>query len=81
MTESPNENEFYTFKGFHCGYSWNNETIWDCDRHNDDTFTGHVNKNGFPLTLSKGPMETILKEDFVRTGQRWKIPRNLPQVF
>ena len=78
MTESPNENEFYTFKGFHCGHAdgadWTMngtewaDNDWECEWKNEDTFTGHVNKNGKPLTASKGPMDIILKEDIERTG-------------
>ena len=80
MTESPNQNEFYTFKGFHCGHAdgvdwaingteWA-DNDWECEWTNEDTFTGHVNKNGKPLTASKGPMNIILKEDIERTGHK-----------
>lgn len=83
MTESPYENEFYTFKGTHCGHAedvdwtieqWNGttwgENWWKCEATDADTFTGHVNKNGIPLTSSKGPMDIILTDDIKKNWSR-----------
>ena len=54
------------------GTDWWNEL--DCNFEPiDRSFTGHLNKNGTPLTSSKGPMEPILQEDYdyTRSGHQY----------
>ena len=69
MTESPYANEFYTFKGYHCGHG-TDFNDWSACSWDEGSHTGHVNDHTQPLTKSDGPMTPVIKSTSQRTGYK-----------